>query len=373
MKIFTSILVFFLALSVNAQLFGDKQKTALVKKGVGYVYNMQPDSAVIYIDSIDFALPDHPVVPLLRAMNILWTSMPNVTEDSTFGLFTSQLYETVRLASRIDGGRQEDPEAIFFEIAARGLLAEYYADGDYYMKALNEAGQAYNLLRSVNQLTDVNPEFYLPAGVYNYFREKYPEKHPQYKPLLWFFRSGNARLGVSQIKQACENAILTKVEAYIYLSYIYLRYEEIPELAQSYLLELSNLYPNNHYVTAKYLESLEGGGNFKKAPLPMIKRLMKVDKPYYRLAGNTFMGLYLEKVDGDTDAAMVYYKKSIGMEKKAKREPDYYLSLSHMGMSRLFFEKDDTDKAILHAREALEYAETQEVEHEAKAMLYRLE
>ena len=54
--------MFFLALSVNAQLFGDKQKTALVKKGVGYVYNMQPDSAVIYIDSIDFALPDHPVV-----------------------------------------------------------------------------------------------------------------------------------------------------------------------------------------------------------------------------------------------------------------------------------------------------------------------
>lgn len=367
------ILIFFTALNSSAQLFDNPEKTALVRKGVGYVYNMQPDSAWYYIDSIEKVLPEHPVVPLMRAMNVLWSNMPNVTQDSTFEIFTAHLYETIRLASRIDGERQEHPEAIFFEIAARGLLAEYYADADLYMKALSEAGKAYVLLRPVSQLIDVNPDFYLPAGVYNYFREKYPQRHPTYKPLLWFFRSGDVELGISQLKEACEHAVLTKVEAYIYLSYIYLRYEEIPELAQSYLLELSKMYPNNHYVVAKYLESLEGGGSFKKAPLSMIEQLMSIDQPYYRLAGNSFMGLYAEKVNDDPSVAMKYYNKSITLEKRTQREPDYYLSISHLGLSRIYMDMDNLDKSIYHAREALEYSETKEITHEAKSIIYKLE
>jgi tetratricopeptide (TPR) repeat protein len=369
-------LIFFALLftfSVNAQLFDNAKNTSLVKKGVDYVYNMQPDSALIYIDSIESVLPQHPVVPLLRALNVLWSSMPNVTEDSTFAIFTNHLYETVRLAGRIDGERQEHPEAIFFEIAARGLLAEYYADADFFMKAITEAGKAYNLLRPVSQLTAVNPDFYLPIGVYNYFREKYPERHPTYKPLLWFFRSGDVELGISQVKQACEHAILTKVEAYIYLSYIYLRYEELPELAQTYLLDLSKIYPNNHYVVSKYLESLEGGDDFEKAPLFMINQLLSIDQPYYRLAGNSFMGLYAEKVNNDNSEAIRYYNKSISLEKRTQREPDYYLSISHLGLSRIFMKMKNLDKAIYHAREALSYSETKEIEQESKAILYRLE
>lgn len=360
-------------LSANAQLFDNDVRTTLVRSGVGYIYNMQPDSAKLYIDTLESIMPQHPVIPLMKAMTVLWVAMPNVTEDSTFSIFTGYLYETIRMSERIDGGRQEHPEAIFFEITARGLLAEYYADADYYMKALTEAGKAYNLLRQVFQLTKENPEFYLPAGVYNYFREMYPEKHPSYKPLLWFFRSGDAKLGISQIKEACRSAVLTKVEAYIYLSYIYLRYEEIPELAQSYLLELSNMYPNNDYVVAKYLESLDGGGDFDSAPLAMIEQLIEVDKPYYKSAGYMFMGLYEEKVNMDAEKALIHYKKSLSLLVNQDKKPDYYTSLIHLGMSRIFMEQKDVDKAIYHANESISYAEIKETKQEAKAILYRLE
>ncbi|MFY0599271.1 MAG: hypothetical protein JXR03_06335 [Cyclobacteriaceae bacterium] len=367
------ILIFYCALNGYAQLFDNDQNTALVKTGVGYVYNMQQDSAAIYIDSLEILMPLHPVVPLMKAMNVLWSSMPNVTEDSTFKIFTGHLYEAIRMAERIDGGRQEHPEAIFFEITARGLLAEYYADGDYYMKALTEAGKAYNLLRSVFQLTQENPEFYLPAGVYNYFREMYPKKHPSYKPLLWFFRSGDAKLGISQIKEACKTAVLTKVEAYIYLSYIYLRYEEIPELAQSYLLELCELYPNNHYVVSKYLESLEGGGDFDKAPLEMIDQLLSVDKVYYLRAGYMFKGLYEEKVNHTFSEAKLNYQKSIRLIDNGELGRDHILSLAHLGMSRIFMHEEDIDKSIYHAKEALSFSAIEETKQEAKAILYRLE
>lgn len=362
-----------LTFHVNAQLFDNPSNSALVQKGVGYIYNMQPDSANIYIDSLALRLPLHPSVSLMRAMNILWETIPNVTAPETFEVFTGHLYDAIKLSERLDGGRQEHPEAIFFEITARGLLAEYYADGDFYIKALNEAGKAYNLLRSVFKLTEENPEFYLPAGVYNYFREMYPVKHPSYKPLLWFFRSGDADLGISQIKEACRSATLTKVEAYIYLSYIYLRYEEIPELAQSYLLELSRMYPNNHYVIAKYLESLEGGDNFKKAPMAMINQLINVDKPYYQVAGYMFKGIYEEKVNLNNEKAIAYYLKSIKIKDQAERMPDYYLGLAHLGLGRIYLAQENTDKAIYHAKEAMFYAEVDETNQEAKAILYRLE
>ena len=360
------------SVNVSAQLFDNKAHTALVKETVGYIYNMQPRLADRYIDSVETKLTNHPVVSLMRAMNVLWENMPNVTEPAAFEQFSSHLYETIKRANRLDGGRQEDPEAIFFEITARGLLAEYFADAESYMKAMSEAGKAYNLMKSAMSLTDQNPDFFLPVGVYNYFREKYPEKYPSYKPLLWFFRSGDIELGISQLKKGCKYGVLTKVESYIYLSYIYLRYEEIPELAQSYLLELSRLYPNNHYVTAKYLESLVGGEDYGKIDAQLIQKLLKVDKPYYQLAGYTFQGLHAEKVLKNNELALKSYKKCVALEDKLKREPDYYMSLTWLGMSRIALAKNQKEAARTYADNAIDRAETKEVTQEAKKILYQL-
>ena len=366
-------LLLLVSMNAGAQLFDNKANTALVKKAVDHIYNMQPRVADRFIDSVEAKLPKHPVVSLMRAMNVLWENMPNVTEPVVFEAFSSHLYETIKRANRLDGGRQEDPEAIFFEITARGLLAEYYADDEAYMKAMTEAGKAYNLMKSAMSLTDQNPDFYLPVGVYNYFREKYPEKHPSFKPLLWFFRSGDIELGISQLKDGCRHGVLTKVESYIYLSYIYLRYEEIPELAQSYLLELSRLYPNNHYVTAKYLESLVGGENYLKIDEKLIQKLLKVSKPYYQLAGYTFRGLHAEKVLKNDELAFDHYKKVLSLEDKSKREPDYYMSLTWLGMSRIALAKNQKELARDYAKNAMDRAETKEVTLEAKKILYQLE
>lgn len=375
LKFKNAILGLLLLASMNAgaQLFDNKANTSLVKKTVDYIYNMQPNLANRYIDSVETRLPNHPVVSLMRAMNVLWQNVPNVTALGTFDIFSNHLYETIKRANRLDGGRQEAPEAIFFEITARGLLAEYYADAELYMKAMSEAGKAYNLMKSAMHLTDQNPDFFLPVGVYNYFREKYPERHPSFKALLWLFRSGDIELGISQLKDGCRYGVLTKVESYIYLSYIYLRYEEIPELAQRYLLELSRLYPNNHYVTAKYLESLVGGENYKKIDEQLIGKLLKVNSPYYQLAGYTFQGLYAEKILKNNELALKSYERSVTLEDKSKREPDYYMSLTWLGMSRISMANDQKESALRYAEKAIDRAETKEVTLEAKKILYRLQ
>lgn len=369
---FVVIAFFFTSQEVRAQLFDHPDNVAVVSKGIDYIYNVQPDSAEIYITKIEKRLPDHPAIPMMRALKVLWTYIPVVTVDSVFEKFSGYLYETIALSSKLDGGKQEDPEAIFFEMTAHGLLAEYYADGGHYMKALGEAGKAYDLVKKGFELSEQIPDFLLTSGVYNYFREKYPEKHPVYKPLLWVFKNGDTELGIQQIKAATRKAVLTKVEAYIYLSYIYLRYEYEPEKAQSYLWTLAKKYPNNLYIKSKLLESQTPRNDFKKAPLSYINELRQSDRPYYQMAGDTFLGMYFEKVSGDMDKAVKQYQEGIRQGEKIPGHGRYYRSIAYLGLGRIFAELGDKAQAKMYLESALNETDSEEIASESKKILDRL-
>lgn len=362
-----------LSRSASGQLFENQKNMELVQQGVDYIYNVQPDSANAIIEQVEMRLPDHPVVPMMRALNVLWANIPVVTIDSVFSEFSDHLEEVIRLSIRIDGGRQEDPEAIFFEMSARGLLAEYYADDGHYMKALNEASKAYYLVKAGFKLSKEVPEFLLTTGIYNYFREKYPERHPIYKPLLWFFKNGDVELGIQQMQEATEKAVLSRVEAYVYLAYVYLRYEYEPKKAQRYLRELNRRYPLNPYIQAKYLESLTPENDFIHAPFPMIKNLSKSERPYYRMAGQVFWGLYEEKVTHDTVMAIKHYRESIAAGNSILDHGEYYRSLAYLGLGRVYSAQDQRDQAVYNLNKSLSYAETQDISREAESLLNLVE
>lgn len=357
----------------HAQLFDHADRMALIRRGVDHIYNVQSDSANLYIDSVSKILPDHPAVPMMRALNVLWTHIPLVTLDTVFSQFQRHLMDVVDLAIKMDNGRQVHPEAIFFEMSARGLLAEYHADAGNYMKALSEAKKVYDLIKIGFELSEEFPEFLLTSGVYNYFREKYPEKNPVYKPFVWFFRSGDMELGIRQIKKATQKAVLTRVEAYVYLSYIYLRYEYEPKRAQEYLAELVRMYPANQYLQAKYLESLTPDNDFKKASLKTIRELAGSDRPYYRLAGESFWGLYLEKILKREEEAMIHYRRSISAGSDIMGHGEYYRSLSYLGLGRIYAKNGDRDNAVYNLNQVISIADTEDIEREAEKLLRRVE
>ena len=354
------------------QLFQDESKLALVRQGIRYIYNVQPDSADYYIAAVDAELPDHPAVPMMKALNILWTNIPLATQDRHFKEFTDNLQETIRLAEQLDGGREEDPEAIFFEMTARGLLAEYYADDGHYMKALGEANKAYGLIKRGFDLVGEQPEFLLTTGVYNYFRVKYPERHPVYKPLVWFFRNGDIELGLQQLEQATREAVLTRVEAYVYLAYIYLRYEYKPEKAQGYFAELDRTYPNNPYFQVKYYEALASTGHIEKASLDRIRQLSQTKRPYYRMAGEAFWGMYIEQVQQDDEEAIVHYRQSISAGSDIPGSGKHYRSLAYLGLGRIYTRIGNEAEAAYNLDKAISFAETEHVEREAKHLMGQL-
>ncbi len=370
-KLYTAVL-FLTTLSLSAQVFDPGPIQDLVKKGTDHIYNASADSAEYYIAEAEKFIPDHPVIPLMRAMNILWSNIPTISEE-LFETMEVQLDSAIFLAKEKDPDLEE-PEMIFFAMAAYGLLAEYYADQDYTMKAVGEANRAYGLMKKGFEIVDEHPEFLLTTGLYNYFREKYPERHPIYKPLLWFFRSGDMELGLKQLEMACTESFLTRVEAHVYLSYIYLRYEFDPKVAQSYLSELCKLYPNNYYAKAKYLESLANPEDFKNVPIEVIYSLITHESPYYKLAGYVFLGYFEEKIVKNQEKAEYAYRLGLEYGEEIPDHGEFFKSFGYLGLGRVLVNNGNGQEP--EAKEflslSLKYAETDQVKSEAKQLLSEL-
>ncbi|MEP0987693.1 hypothetical protein [Ekhidna sp.] len=364
------ILIFLFSLPISSQVFEESHVQDLVKKGTDHIYNSAPDSAEFYISKAEKYIPDHPVIPLMRAMTILWANIPIIPEELFLNM-ELQLDSAVELA-RMQDPDFENPEMIFFAMASYGLLAEYYADQDYMMKAVGEANRAYGLMKKGFEIVDEYPEFLLTTGLYNYFREKYPEKHPVYKPFLWFFRSGDMVLGLEQLKRACEESFLTKVEAHVYLSYIYLRYEYKPKLAQQYLSALCKMYPNNYYAKAKYLESLANPEDFKSVPIDVIYSLITHESPYYKLAGYVFLGYFEEKIVKNAEKAEYAYRLGLKYGQELPSHGEFFKSFGYLGLGRILVTTGRGEEAEEFLDLALNYAETEQVEEEAKNLLSKL-
>ena len=368
---FTVTLLFTLTVSaLSAQVITDDRLTALIKKGADQIYNANPDSANVYIAILEEELPDHPVVPLMRAMTLLWEHILVISPE-VFEELQSNLYLTVELAQKKDP-KLKEPEMIFFAMAAHGLLAEYFADQGSYIRAIGEANRAYGLLKKGFDLVEDYPEFLFAAGMYNYFRVKYPEKHPIYRPLLWFFRGGDTTKGLSQLEEACYSSPLTKVEARIYLSYIYLRYEYEPEKAQDHLQLLCVSYPNNFYVKTKFLESMANPSDFKRVSPEMIGELEAHESPYYRLAGAIFEGYYQEHVLADIEEAELAYRQGLDIGEEIEGHGEYLKSLGYLGLGRISIGKGEEKEATQLLKQALDLAETDQVKSEAKELLSQL-
>jgi tetratricopeptide (TPR) repeat protein len=347
-------------LDAQRSIFDDEEVVTLVKKAADHIYGMNEDSAQYYVDRVTAKLPNHPIVPMMEAVRVLWTNIP-VLQDSIFDRFNNYLLATVSSAQSLPANH---PDAIFFEMSARGLLAEYYADRGAYMKALNEATRAYALLKDGMKLTDKYPEFLFAVGLYNYFREAYPEKHPIYKPLVWFFLEGDKELGLKQLKQATKDAIIIRVEAYVYLTYIYMRYEEKPEQSRKYIAELLQFFPKNPYVNAKYLEAHYSSGKLEFLQPEIMDRLKESDKPYYKLVGHLYNGIRLELIEKSLESAQNEYLKADELSQLLPGYASYYKSLVHLGLGRIHIKKGDRDTGRTELELALSFAETEDVKSE---------
>lgn len=349
-------------------LFDYPERMDLVERGGYFIYNNEYERADSAIAEIQKILPGHPIVYMMKALNISWREMPIRTTSLVFPQHYDALQQVIESAMKLQEEVEDHQEGVFFEMSARGLLTEYYAREGTYLKALSEARKMYGLAKTGFDFVGKNQEFLFSTGLYNYFREMYPIRHPIYKPFMWFFKTGDMETGLIQLDSATRVGKLIKIEATLYLAYIYLRYENIPQKALKYLQGLVKEYPNNNYFKSKLIEALVLSNEFERA-LPLIKSLANKQDPYYRMCHEVYLGIYQEKSKQDNVAAEKYYKKALKTGFHYENKGLYYRSLCYLGLGRISEANHNLMEAEEYYKEAMSIDDNEAVTIEAKRRL----
>ncbi|WP_109831399.1 tetratricopeptide repeat protein [Reichenbachiella versicolor] len=357
--------------SENYPVFDSPKILAIMDYGGDFIYNEQYDSAEYVIDSLEVLIPDHPLIFMMRAFNVSWKDQPIRTTSIYFPEHRAYLDTCLMMSEKLLDKNPKNLEAKFFKMSVHGLYAEYYAKEGSYMKAMGHAQKTYGLIKETMEKTDESSELYFLAGLYNYFREKYPERHPVYKPLLWFFKSGDIKLGLEQLDKAVYDSKIVKIEACLYASYIYLRYENNLDKAGQYLQKINAEYPRNKYFKAKYLECLVRQKKYDEA-LPLIDSLKQSEVPYYQLCGYTYEAIYTETKLHEIEKAEELYLKAIENGINCVRRGEYYKSLAYLGLGRITESRNDHQIAAAYYNKAIEEDDDPRVSAEARERLKRL-
>ena len=129
----------------NTPLFSNTSLLEMVDRGGDFIYNQEFQKAEFVIDSLEQKLPEHPIVPMMKAMSLAWRDQPIRTSSPVYPEHEKYLMETIAKSERISAKDPNNLEAMFFEMSAHGLLAEYYAQEGSSFKAMGQAKQTYNL------------------------------------------------------------------------------------------------------------------------------------------------------------------------------------------------------------------------------------
>ena len=354
MKLFLSFLIFTISVlnSVSQELIlEDSILINRMNKTIDLIYNFEFDDAYLEIDTLEQQLGDHPALHLLRSMIFYWRDRPFKEDTDPFQEYQRELETAIELATSFQENEDLYEEGEFYILAGYGLLTDFYNSIGQRMKAVGSAKKAYNSLKEGFELKEKFPDFYFSSGVYNYYREKFPELHPFYKTFLWVFVNGDMEMGLEQLKVASEEGVFTQREALIYLFHINLRYENKPDLALPYSQTLVKRFPGNTRFKCLFIESMIYNNN-DSISKDMIDSLINHDDIFYQLAGNLFSGLISEKEE-KFEAAKYHLRIALEKYEEMGRDDGHYLSLIYMGMARLAVDQEDNDKARKYYKLAL--------------------
>ncbi|MGB0522158.1 MAG: hypothetical protein ACPGJS_04320 [Flammeovirgaceae bacterium] len=356
-------LVFLLLISVSSyaqkipHLLDNPEKLELIKKSILQMYNWELTQAEASLQKFSSGYEKHPAVPFTKAMIMYWRNAPLDLFGNVFPKHEKLLIEASDLAEQMLDENEEDIEAIFFKMSARSLLMKYYADKGQTMKAVGEAKGVYKLMKKGFDLKEKLNEFYFTTGIYNYYREYYPERYPVYKPFAWVFQSGNKTLGLEQLEYTARNATFTSPEAYTYLSFIYLKYEKKEDKALIFARELAQRFPKNKLFHVKYIETLVLSNRYNQVENLAHKLTLSHRDKFYPTAGNLFKAMAYHNYRNNPEKAFEYYTKA---EKNVENLGYRFLLFKtylYYGLSKYWADKGDSEKAKDYYKKAKEFDE----------------
>jgi hypothetical protein len=330
-------------------LIHDTSSLDQIRIGVNQVYNCQFDAAEYTLAYLRDSYPDHPVTPFFEGLIYYWKYYPLMPGGPGAGEFEKVMEETWK-RSRLLKEDGNQIEGVFFELMSRSFIVMYFADNGRSSKAISHLGKIYRDIIASFDLMEQFTEFFFITGLYNYYREAYPEAHPVYKPVTIFFRKGDKTRGIEMLRFAAEETNFMRVEAALFLTLIYINFEKRVDSAVWYASQLHRDYPDNGFFLSKYTEMLLVDQQYDTALDPIL-HLMNMDD-YNKMKGTIFMGIYEGKKMNNPERSRFYYEEGLRLAEAYDDRANYVKAYAFIGLSRYYLEKGDNKQARAYRKKA---------------------
>ena len=341
--------------TATAQLFQDSVALNLIKSDIDCIYNMHfKDSQEIYL-KIKKLYPGHPVLLLLKGMQTYWKNYPLLSTNSAHVSFEEDLRQCIRLS-----GKNKIPayraEYLLTNLCARGLLLEYYNENNLTLDVIPLATGAYGSVRHAFDFTNACTDLQYYTGVYNYYREAYPNANPGYKPLVFLLPSGNMKTGLKELNNAAINGVVLRAESYYLLAGIYINFENKYQQAVCYSKILCKLYPDNVVYLALYIKNLLLLKQYDEAEKLIITSQKETENKYFQAQLIIFQGLLKEKKYHDNNLAEQYYHSGINKLSLFGTYGNECLAYGYFGLSRISEIKKEKNSGKMFREKAMKLA-----------------
>jgi len=328
--------------TMNAQLFQDTATLNLVKKDIDCIYNMQFTSAQEIYFKIKKAYPEHPVLLLLRGMQTYWKNYPLLKTNPAHVVFEDDLRQCIRLSAKNKVVAYE-AEYLLTNLCARGMLLEYYNENNLTLDVISLSTSTYGNLRRAFNFTNACTDLQYYTGVYNYYREAYPQANPIYKPLVLLLPSGNMIAGLKELHNAAVNGVVLRAESYYLLAGIYLNFENKYQQAVYYCKTLCKLYPDNVVYLAQYIKDLLLLKQYDEAEKLISTCQKGTENKYFQAQLIIFRGILQEKKYHNNSLAQQYYHSGIDKVSLFGAYGYECAAYGYFGLSRISNSKNEKD------------------------------
>lgn len=343
------------AVSVNGQLLNDSTSLKLIKKGIDYVYNFQFNNAEKVSSELKELYPEHPIIYLFKGMIIYWENYPLITTSAERESFEANMRKCIELCDK-NRNNSVEAEILLVNLCARGLLLLFYTDNELSFEVFPIASSTYQCIRRAFAFTTFYSDFYFFTGVYNYYREAYPEAHPVYKTLAFLFPKGSKVKGLEDLQIVAKNSIVLKAESYSFLTEIFLSFENNFPKATFYSKSLHSLYPDNPEYLGTYIKNLLLIKKYDEAENEIKSSNAYLKNPFFQGQVSIFKGILQEKKYHDIRQAKQLYLKGIRDISPYRSFGNEYAAYAYFGLSRISRANGDMDAEKTYHKLALKLA-----------------
>ena len=318
----------------KGQILNDAASVQLVKQCVDNIYNFRFSEADAILSGIRKAYPGHPVVYLINGMLTYWKSYPLVPTSANRQNYEEDLRTCITLCENNPDGDNE-AECLLANLCARGLLLLFYADNDLTRNVIPLAASTYKYLRRSFDFTETHSDFYFFTGLYNYYREAYPEIHPIYKPLAALFPKGDIEKGLNELQMAANNSIVLKAEALVFLFYINQNFKNSFQDALISIETLQHRYPSNEQYQADLIKCSLFANNYNSAEKLLSEDPENTRGDYLSIQSKIFKGVIQEKKYKNYQLAQKYYNEGLLKVESYGPYADEISAIAYLGLSRI--------------------------------------